>query len=283
MSRRPIILDELSVREQPRGGDVYRGMYFRGRRARLTAGRLVILVHGFNVDMASARETYEEFLRRLETQAWPAPLERYGAFFGFHWPGDHRFKPALVATFPVRIAEAQVAGQQLARLIRRCLRSDQEVFFIAHSLGCRVVMEALYAIAAMEADEVVGLAPVRGVFLMAGAVPYQKCEGVQIFRRRDPERPRDWVIHSARDLVLRVPFPSGEWLHGEGGGEAIGRHGLPVAAGTAACRQNSGTAITGTLGRGYSKTCLTCWETRCLSSFPNGRTISGQAHCQVTT
>lgn len=73
-----------------------------------------------------------------------------------------------------------------------------------------------------------GLAPVRGVFLMAGAVPYQKCEGDEIFRRRDPARPRDWVIHSARDLVLRVPFPSGEWLHGEGGGEAIGRHGLPA-------------------------------------------------------
>ena len=155
-------------------------------------------------------------------------LERYGAFFGFHWPGDHRSKPASIATFPVRIAEAQVAGQQLARLIRRCFRSDQEVFFIAHSLGCRVVMEALYAIAAMEADGVIGLATVRGVFLMAGAVPYQKCKEGQIFRRRDPERPRDWVIHSARDLVLRVPFPSGEWLHGEGGGEAIGRHGLPT-------------------------------------------------------
>jgi hypothetical protein len=161
-------------------------------------------------------------------QAWPAPLERYGAFFGFHWPGDHRFKPTSVATFPVRIAEAQVAGQQLARLIRKCLRSDQEVFFIAHSLGCRVVMEALYAMAAMEADGVVGLAPVRGVFLMAGAVPHQKCDGDDIFHRRDPERPRDWVIHSARDLVLSVPFPSGEWLHGEGGGEAIGRHGLPA-------------------------------------------------------
>jgi hypothetical protein len=200
-------------------------MYFRGRRERLTARRLVILVHGFNVDMASARERYEEFLSRLEVRAWPAPLERYGAFFGFHWPGDHRFKPASVATFPVRIDEAKEAGQQLARLIRKCLRSDQEVFFIAHSLGCRVVMEALYAMAAMEAD---GLAPVRGVFLMAGAVPYQKCEGDEIFHRRDPERPRDWVIHSARDRVLQFSFPSGEWLHGEGGGEAIGRHGLPA-------------------------------------------------------
>jgi hypothetical protein len=35
------------------------------------------------------------------------------------------------------------------------------------------------------------------------------------------------VIHSTHDLVLWGPFPGGEWAHGEGGGEAIGRHGLP--------------------------------------------------------
>lgn len=228
MSRVPIILDELSVRKQPRGGDVYRGMYFRGRRERLTEGRIVILVHGFNVDMASARGTYEEFLGRLETQVWPAPLKRYGAFFGFYWPGDHRFQPASVATFPVRIAVAREAARQLATLIRRRFRPDQEVFFVAHSLGCRVVLETLYEIAVLEADGAVNLAPVRGVFLMAGAVPYQRCEGDDIFHRRDPERPRDWVIHSTKDKVLRAAFPGGEWLYSEPGGEAVGRHGWPA-------------------------------------------------------
>jgi len=48
-------------------------------------------VHGFNVDSKSAHKTYEDFLDRLRTQAWPTPLERLGTFWGFHWPGDHRF------------------------------------------------------------------------------------------------------------------------------------------------------------------------------------------------
>jgi esterase/lipase superfamily enzyme len=185
-------------------------MYIRGKRERLTERRIVILVHGFNVAIASARKTNEEFLRDLGTQVWPATVKRYGAFFGFDWPGDHRFKPASVATFPARIAEAQVAGQQLARLIQKHMRPDQEVFFVAHPLGCRVVLETLYAITEKEADGAVNLAPVRGVFLMAGAVPYRRCEGDEIFKRRDPERPRDWVIHSAHDKVLRRAFPAGE-------------------------------------------------------------------------
>jgi hypothetical protein len=36
------------------------------------------------------------------------------------------------------------------------------------------------------------------------------------------------VIYSTKDKVLRRAFPAGEWLFGEGGGEAIGRHGLPA-------------------------------------------------------
>jgi predicted alpha/beta hydrolase family esterase len=64
------------------------------------------------------------------------------------------------------------------------------VFFVAHSLGCRVVLEALYAIAVQEEEAGHSLgAPVRGVFLMAGAVPFALCEDQdgRIFRRRNPD------------------------------------------------------------------------------------------------
>ena len=224
-----MILDELSVRTQPRGGTVYRGMRIRGRIDKLDERRLIILVHGFNVNSKSARQTYQEFLNRLQVQVWPSPLESYGAFWGFNWPGDHRSRAMSVMTFSVRIDEAKEAGRQLARLIIERLKSYQEVFFVAHSLGCRVALEALYAIAEREhsAGERLG-APVRGVFLMAGAVPYQFCQDDSIFRRRDPQRPRDWVVHSTHDWVLRFPFPGGEWAHGENSGEAIGQHGWPI-------------------------------------------------------
>lgn len=224
-----MILDELSVRTQPRGGTVYRGMRARGQLDQLDEPRIIILVHGFNVDCKGAQHTYQEFLERLQVQAWPTPLQSYGAFWGFYWPGDHRSRVMSVVTFPVRIDEAKEAGRQLARLIIDRLKPNQEIFFVAHSLGCRVVMEALYEIAVREHQAGINLgAPVRGVFLMAGAVPYQLCQDHADFRRRDPLRPRDWVIHSAHDWVLHWSFPGGEWAQGERGGEAIGRHGWPA-------------------------------------------------------
>lgn len=225
-----MILDELSVRTQPRGGSVYAGIRLRGRRTQLSERRIVILVHGFNVDSKSARQTYRQFLNRLETEVWPTPLAKFGAFWGFHWPGDHQSQVMSVATFSVRIATAKDAGEQLARLIVEYLRPDQEVFFVAHSLGCRVVLEALYAITVREHQQGKPLgAPVRGVFLMAAAVPHQLCEDGRKFRRRDPERPHDWVVHSENDRILQLLFTRGEWANGENGGEAVGRYGRPGA------------------------------------------------------
>ena len=208
---------------------MYRGMYFRGKRSRLTDSRLIILVHGFNVDLEGARGTYKEFYEKLRVQVGPTPIERYGTFLGFYWPGDHQSWPASVTTFPARIPVAQLAGRQLAEFIKQCLRPDQEVFFVAHSLGCRVVLETLYEIAVLNASGTARLATVRGVFLMAGAVPYRLCEDGAILRRRDPKL-RDWVIHSTSDRTLTGAFPGGEWLFSEGGGEAIGRHGWPIAS-----------------------------------------------------
>jgi hypothetical protein len=220
-------LDELSVRTRDKGGRVYRGIYFRGNRGRLTDSRIIILVHGFNVDLEGAQETYKEFQKKLRVQVAPVPLGRYGTFVGFYWPGDHQSWALSVPTFPVRIPVAEEAGQQLAKFVRRYLRQDQEVFFIAHSLGCRVVLETLYAIADREEDSGIKTrAVVRGAFLMAGAVPYDLCEDGELFKRRDPNL-RDWVIHSVNDQVLAKAFPGGSWAAGEGRGEAIGRHGWP--------------------------------------------------------
>ena len=224
-----VVLDELSVRTRDRGGDVYPNVRARGHTSRLTKGRIIILVHGFNVDAKHARKTYQDFLIRLQAQTWPAPLDSFGAFWGFHWPGDHRNRLVSLLTFPVRVAETKDAGRQLARLILEYLGSNQEVFFIAHSLGCRVVLETLYEIAHRRrlSQQHEG-ASVQGTFLMAAAVPYQKCGEGAIFYQKNLEQPRNWVIHSVHDWVLVIPFRTGEGEHGEGGGEAVGRHGWPL-------------------------------------------------------
>lgn len=224
---RAMNINELSVRKRPQGGDVFRGMQFRGQLAQLSEPRIIILVHGFNVNSESASKRYGEFLHRLEKRIYPNSLEKLGAFIAFHWPGDHPSRGLSVPTFPIRIPVTAIVGGQLARLITERLKPHQEVFFIAHSLGCLVVLETLHAIA--EKEQETGRrsgAAVRGIFLMAAAVPYKECRD-GIFRRRDPLRPRDWVIHSTDDKVLQRAFPPGWKLYSGDAVEAVGLNGMP--------------------------------------------------------
>ncbi len=195
------------------------------------------MVHGFNVDLEAARDTYGTFLDRLRAHVGQGQFKTLGAFWGFYWPGDHPNPAKSAATFPVRIETTKEAGRQLARLIINYLKPHQEVFFIAHSLGCRVVLDTLRAIAEREGDEAeksgrptrLG-APVRGILLMAAAVPYQLCEdgAKKPFHPRDPQRPKDWVIHSKCDWTLHHLFPKGQEAHSGDESEAVGRHGWPI-------------------------------------------------------
>lgn len=234
--------NELSVRRSEGVGGIFRGMLARGELSRLTDGRIIILVHGFNVSAAEARSTYQEFLTLLMKKDFRFSLDSFGSWWGFHWPGDHDGLPLIRpvvsgGTFSVRIGQAGEAGHQLMRFLER-LSPDQNVYFIAHSLGCRVVLETLFHIADRKnsTGQWVG-ASVRGTFLMAAAVPYMFCEGgdedgpaagVPHYFRKRPSEPDEWVFFSPKkDGTLKKPFQTGEWLHGEGGGEAVGRHGLP--------------------------------------------------------
>jgi hypothetical protein len=228
---------ELSVRTKSRGGEIFGGIDYLGDLGRLDERRIIIMVHGFNVDLQAARDTYGTFLDRLRAHVGQGRFKALGEFWGFYWPGDHPDPVTSARTFPDRIDTTKEAGRQLARLMIEYLKPHQEVFFIAHSLGCRVVLETLRAIAEREGDEAnksgrptrLG-APVRGILLMAAAVPYQLCEeGVKKpFHPRDRERPKDWVIHSRCDWILHHLFPKGEEKHSGDKSEAVGRHGWPI-------------------------------------------------------
>jgi Alpha/beta hydrolase of unknown function (DUF900) len=233
------LLNELSVRRGDGTAQFFRGMRARGELSQLASKRLVILVHGFAVTAADATSTYQSFIDALIKVDDQLAAKSFCAYWGFHWPGDHSGPRGVrgavsKGTFPVRIETAGKAGWQLADLLSR-LAHDQEVYFVAHSLGCRVVMETLYEISRWH-DPWRG-ASVKGAFLMAAAVPWLFCtKGLRgsdpagmphHFRRRSWE-PVEWVFHSAKDRVLNKPFEAGEWLHGEGGGDAVGRQGFPL-------------------------------------------------------
>jgi pimeloyl-ACP methyl ester carboxylesterase len=232
-------LNELSVRRGDGGAQFFRGMRARGELSQLAGKRLVILVHGFAVTAADATSTYQSFIDELIKVDHQLAATSFCSYWGFHWPGDHSGPPgvrgaAAKGTFSVRIGIAGDAGWQLADLLSR-LHADQEVYFVAHSLGCRVVMETLFEISRWRGPWLG--ASVKGAFLLAAAVPWLFCTktppagdpfGREHFFEKRPREPEEWVFYSAKDWALNKPFKAGEWLHGEGGGDAVGRSGFPL-------------------------------------------------------
>jgi hypothetical protein len=122
----------------------------------------------------------------------------------------------------------------------------EQVDFIGHSLGCRVVLETLLALRPH------AVPIVRRVALMAAAVPSEMLEpGGRFFpllTLMAAEGTRIDVLHSMQDTVLHYAFPPGQSLAGggEGSARALGRYGpsplMPGFRGTITEREITGAA-----------------------------------------
>ncbi|HEY0528727.1 MAG TPA: alpha/beta fold hydrolase, partial [Gemmatimonadaceae bacterium] len=156
---------------------------------------------------------------------------RFEAYFGdAFWPGDADwsfFDKLDFLIYPKAVHTAIDAGADLADVIATMPKLER-VDFIAHSLGCRVVLEALLRLRQRTL-------PVIGkVVLMAAAVPSEMLEpGGRFFNLlmdmwRDGIEVR--VHHSLDDRVLHFAFPPGQSLAGrtEASQRALGRLGPSV-------------------------------------------------------
>jgi Alpha/beta hydrolase of unknown function (DUF900) len=175
---------------------------------------LLFATHGFNVD----RQAGIDSLTGWETWLTLPP----GALFvGVLWPGDARWLPGL--DYPIEDGCATACGQLLARCIdANFTASAASLSFVSHSLGARVVLEAIAAMTA----------PVRRLALMAGAID-DDCLTSQyqgLLDRIDGIS----VLASTSDAVLAVAFPIGNVFAGlldQGhpyGRAALGRSGPQV-------------------------------------------------------
>jgi pimeloyl-ACP methyl ester carboxylesterase len=232
---RAILKNELTVRPD-RGSDALHFVRWRGSRQEYDWPRLVILVHGFNTSEKKARNSYKKFLTNLGVPSddrigtWShGRISR--AFWGFYWPGDHSSLPISILSAPQIYGErrgtAETSGESLAELVMH-LSDTQEIILVGHSLGCRVVLEAVRRIAiAREIHGRTGGAQITSVCLMAAAVPIGDCHGDEApYRRRDGE-PKELVLFSGHDMVLRPGYGIAEWFYDSQKGPAVGATGLP--------------------------------------------------------
>lgn len=225
----------LNLREQPEGGGLKRPGALAGSAAAQRHRECVVLVHGFNNHEGEAAAAYLGF-RRSQQAAQPSidahTLDtQLGDCF---WPGDARWPGPIdwldFLVYPAAVHTAPDAGAALADLLRRLQAAGLlRVSFIGHSLGCRVVLEALR-------DVLAGGGPALGrISLMAAAVPIEMLSAggafETLFKQLASERVPVQVLHSSQDRVLRSAFPPGQILAGpqEASIRALGLKGPPPA------------------------------------------------------
>jgi pimeloyl-ACP methyl ester carboxylesterase len=201
--------------------------------------RIYVLVHGFNNDRAKAEVSYRAFRERIADMIGLHMSQR---IWEFYWPGYEElvsqslrryWATGLVntaytaASYYKQVPKAITFGSLLGKYLLQLRASSQatEVVLIGHSLGCRLILEAL-------AEMMVPHTPnskVPAVLLMAGAVPIQHLEPAGYLRAAAQFPQRRIVLYSARDTVLRWTFPAGQVLANDGGlrPEASGLHGHP--------------------------------------------------------
>ena len=93
------------------------------------------------------------------------------------------------------------------------------VILIGHSLGCRLLLEALKK--QMKTNYRLE------VFLMAAAVPVSMVKPGQELNHSISSAEKCTILYSKNDFVLRATFPPGQALAGEGFNEAVGLKGKP--------------------------------------------------------
>ena len=224
-------MNELTVREEPVGGPVRGAVrevtppFAQGRR------RVVLLVHGYNNTEEAARRSFGQFTKDLE-QLGSSARALLPDLGGFYWPGDANLGPISFLSYPFEIEPARKSAQRLAEYVRTLVGpggTATELYFVGHSLGNRVILEALDLLAAAPAP----VGHVVAACLMAASVPVEMVEERGPLLAGATLPGTTLILYSRDDLVLHFAFPVGETAAGEGFfPTAVGRFGQPAGVWT---------------------------------------------------
>jgi hypothetical protein len=187
---------------------------------------LVILIHGYNNSVQRAHDSYERFRAVIRAVLPEGAEKRLGPTWELHWPGDLPQGALSLATYPVRVPVAKDVGRMLVDDFLAKLRPYQIVYIVAHSLGCRVALEAIARMRLLRRRREYSGPLVRAVFLLAAAVPVSRCTGAEARFSHPLPGSAEYVFHSRRDRALKLAFVAGQRGYGEHG-SAVGRDGLP--------------------------------------------------------
>lgn len=159
---------------------------------------VLIATHGFNVNREAGIAGFCDWEALFSSVplhgASPGPFP--GAFLGLLWPGDSESLHAL--SYPVEPENATATGNMIADFVDKNLTAATSISFVSHSLGARVVLQAVSKMTL----------PVRRLILMAGAVSDQCL--TQEFASVQTKVDVISALASKKDDVLQWAFPIGD-------------------------------------------------------------------------
>lgn len=167
--------------------------------------RFILLLHGYNVSEKGGQKALHGFERRLR---------RYSASLGgdlgwLMWPGDLKVPLIGGAAYPFKVTAASKIGERIARFLEKLRNHNgdpSEIVVVAHSLGCRVTLEALRTLLERGAPANIS------IMLMAAAVPVSEIQQGGRLRAAALYALRRAVMHSKHDWVLQTLFRAGQSL-----------------------------------------------------------------------
>ena len=151
---------------------------------------LLFAVHGFNVGFEGGVRQMAEFEGRLG-------LPPTASYFAVLWPGDFVL-PAV--NYPFEASDAVECGRRLAQLCNTRFAGANSLSFMSHSLGGRLVLEAVKRLNRKA----------RNVCLTAAAVDRDVLTGQ--YAAAVPNIESITVLSSTRDRVLQIAYAGGDFL-----------------------------------------------------------------------
>jgi hypothetical protein len=197
------------------------------------ARHILLFVHGFNNSEGDAAKSYGRFFAVMRDGLRRSRVAPDAVAY-FHWPGD---LTGGATAYPYDVGQAKDSATTLARYLADIPSPGGDprsllVSLIGHSLGCRLVLEALAALApSPRRPEIVF------VGLMAAAVGVRAVDVGRPLRAMDTLPKRLTKFFSTRDWVLLGAFPAGQTAAAARGlddahREAVGRNGNPASFGS---------------------------------------------------
>lgn len=206
---------------------------------------ITIFVHGFNNDEKHAQQRWETTRARVGFLLGAS--QHFTQVAEYYWPGDRGYGAKFLtsALYAKDVGMARRCGQELGQFLAQ-REGPLRVAFVGHSLGCRVILEALRELRTNSSA-----VRCTKALLMAAAVPEGLCDDEHRFQRSIGTAQladREQVLYSRSDCVLRMTFPGGQIAAelagddypGPGSRRAVGRAGGPAGRWGATARTSLG-------------------------------------------